>query len=83
MAKHIKIIRKNIVFIFNYFILFFLKRMSKKKEEQPRIHVPKEGGSSVQFSKTSTDMVSYEDLLIAQYLEELRKTKGEMRKKKE
>lgn len=57
--------------------------MSKKKEEQPRIHVPKEGGSSVQFSKTSTDMVSYEDLLIAQYLEELRKTKGEMRKKKD
>ncbi|XP_052066407.1 doublecortin domain-containing protein 1-like isoform X1 [Mytilus californianus] len=55
--------------------------MSKKKEDQPKIHLPKE--QSVQFSRTSTDMVSYEDLLIAQYLEELRKTKGEMRKKKD
>ncbi|XP_076116553.1 doublecortin domain-containing protein 1-like isoform X1 [Mytilus galloprovincialis] len=55
--------------------------MSKKKEDPPKIHLPKE--QSVQFSRTNTDMVSYEDLLIAQYLEELRKTKGEMRKKKD
>lgn len=57
--------------------------MSKKKDDRPSIQVSKEGGSTVQFSRTATDMVSYEDLLIAQYLEELRKTKGEMRKKKD
>ncbi|XP_071122872.1 uncharacterized protein [Mytilus edulis] len=55
--------------------------MSKKKEDPPKIHLPME--QSVQLSRTNTDMVSYEDLLIAQYLEELRKTKGEMRKKKD
>lgn len=58
-------------------------RMSKRKDDPPKIHLPKEQGLTVQFARSSSDMVSYEDLLIAQYLEELRKTKGEMRKKKE
>lgn len=35
------------------------------------------------YNKNNTDMVSYEDLLIAQYLEELRKAKGQMKKTKE
>ncbi|XP_061182929.1 doublecortin domain-containing protein 1-like [Saccostrea echinata] len=44
---------------------------------------PNSREGSLAFSKQNTDMVSYEDLLIAQYLDELRKTKNSMKKKRE
>ncbi|KAK3103714.1 hypothetical protein FSP39_021266 [Pinctada imbricata] len=53
--------------------------MSKRREERIR----HKDGKSLSFSKKNTDMVSYEDLLIAQYLDELRKTKGDGKKKRE
>lgn len=43
----------------------------------------REAGGNLAFSKENTDMVSYEDLLIAQYLDELRKTKNSMKKQRE
>ena len=35
------------------------------------------------FNRSATDMVSYEDLIVAQYLDELRRTKSEIRKERE
>ncbi|XP_069133406.1 doublecortin domain-containing protein 1-like [Argopecten irradians] len=45
-----------------------------------RPRLPAQTTSNLLYTKANTDMVSYEDLLIAQYLEELRKAKGEMKK---
>ena len=44
---------------------------------------PRSREGNLAFSKQNTDMVSYEDLLIAQYLDELRKTKNSMKKRRE
>ena len=54
--------------------------MSRRREEKKTRH---KDVKNLAFSRNNTDMVSYEDLLIAQYLDELRKTKGEVKKKRE
>jgi len=57
--------------------------MSRKSDDSSRLKVPSSKDGSSLYCKDKTDMVSYEDLLIAQYLDELRHTKSEVRKSKE
>ncbi|XP_060074536.1 doublecortin domain-containing protein 1-like [Ylistrum balloti] len=60
--------------------------MPHRRHEQGdsgRPRLPAQTTSNLLYSKANTDMVSYEDLLIAQYLEELRKAKGEMKKSRD
>lgn len=66
-----------------YFLCFCFFYLLEKMPGRRDSKTSREAGGNLAFSKENTDMVSYEDLLIAQYLDELRKTKNSMKKQRE
>ncbi|XP_041366917.1 doublecortin domain-containing protein 1-like [Gigantopelta aegis] len=56
-------------------------KLSSRDRSQPLTPTLHKGGCH--FNRSATDMVSYEDLIVAQYLDELRRTKNELRKERE
>ena len=75
MKDHLALVLSNFGTLFDNFkshinVLFFFSvgRNSGRKSGRPRLPA-----TSPHFNKGKSDMISYEDLLVAQYLDELKR----------